>query len=326
MQHGKLSIEDIRTAAASPTQYLLEDFIPARSLGILVGEWGLGKSPFSLQMQLSMTAGERFLGRWQTPRPLRCLYVDMENGPHAVRGIIDTQLKFMGLKDPAGFEFYSPNFVEHQDGQQNIPEYHYIKALIKADPVDFVIIDPLRMFQPTAESKNSEAALMIKQMRELVAEAGSTVMFIHHPRKISGDPTVERYHLDTNPTEWMSNACGAASLIQNTDFRIGLEENEEGYIVMRRFIRSRGWFPPEYVGRVFDDETDEPVGYVLENGIDKLKPLERNWLNSVPDMFTTRQLKETCQKHDQIVSRLLKKYSSQGVIVKQGRGLWKKVT
>jgi len=41
---------------SGPIPYLMEDFIPSQSLGIFVGNWGIGKSPFAMQMQLSLAA------------------------------------------------------------------------------------------------------------------------------------------------------------------------------------------------------------------------------------------------------------------------------
>src|ERR1051326_4918169 len=230
MQHGKFVLDDLERVAETTTPYLLTDYIPTASIGILVGEWGIGKSPFALQMQLSMATGRPFMGRWLPAKDrIRCLYIDMENGPRALLKVLTVLRKHIGAPDMGAFEMYSPNYIPREPGLENISEYHYILHLIKKDPVDFVIIDPLRLFQPQAEAKNSEAAAMIQKLRDIKSEAGSTIMFIHHPRKIGSDPTIERFHLDTNPTEWMSNACGAASLVQNADFRIGRsEEPREG--------------------------------------------------------------------------------------------------
>ncbi len=324
MPNGKLTIQDVGRLASGPVSYLLSDFIPERSIGILVGEWGIGKSPFALQLQLSLAANRKFLGTFTPARGnVRCLYVDLENGPQPVFHIITTLMDYiqapMALDN---FQIYSPNYGSKVEDLASWSEDHYIIELLKRDPVDFVIIDPLRMFKPDAEAKNSEAAAMLRGVRALVAQTNTSIMFVHHPRKISGDPTVERFHLETHPTEWMSNACGAAALVQNVDFRIGLEEdNERGCIVMRRFIRNRGWFPAEYVGRVFDDD-GEPQGFSLEGGVDKLTPQERGWLASLPTDFSTKNFTFECRKHDQVVNRILKKMVSLAVIEKAGRGLW----
>ena len=60
-------------------RYLVGDYIPDRSVGILVGGWGIGKSPFALQLQMALAIGGiKFLGRYECPKePKRTLYVDL---------------------------------------------------------------------------------------------------------------------------------------------------------------------------------------------------------------------------------------------------------
>src|SRR5262245_4044546 len=81
-QFGFVTFEEILKIANRTRDYLIEDLIVSRSLGVLVGEWGIGKSPFALQLAITLAAGiDKFLEQYQTTgRPLRVLYIDMENG------------------------------------------------------------------------------------------------------------------------------------------------------------------------------------------------------------------------------------------------------
>lgn len=165
-----------------------------------------------------------------------------------------------------------------------------------------------------------------KELRDLIAMAGSSILFIHHPRKIGSDPTIQRFKLDQNPTEWMANACGAAALVQNADFRIGFEEDHEtGLLVLRRFVRSQGWFPAEYLDRDYNEQTDEPIGYVLKTGLGQLSAIERMWYNELPKEFSTKDLVFKSGKSRSSVAALVRKWISQGVTVKLGNGYWLKV-
>lgn len=328
MQEFKtINFAGLASVAGTQSRWLLEDFIPERSIGVLVGEWGIGKSPFALQLQLSLAAGLPFLGRYKPGKEnISCLYVDLENGAQPVVSILRSLAAHLGLAEPpVRWNVYSPNYVGKGKGLEHIQEDSYIKALIKANPFDFIIIDPLRMFKPDAESKNSMAAEMIKGIRDLISVAGSTIMFIHHPRKPAADISIQRYKLDSNPTEWMANACGAGALIQNADFRIGLEENEDGYIVCRRFLRNRGWSPAEYIDRTYDDATEEPIGYTLKLGVERLTALERQWLMDLGKIFTTKELLFVSQKTRRTCNDLLKKWVSLLVIQKVDRGAWAKI-
>lgn len=325
MSIGTLSYNNLLDIASGPIPYLLEDFIPEKSIGILVGEWGIGKSPFAMQLQLSLAAGVPFLGKFKTrEQPVSTLYVDLENGAQPIVNLLETLSKYMDIPIPDGINVYSPNYGTKITELQQLSEDMYVRELIERNSFDFIIIDPLRMFRPEAEAKNTDAATMIRHLRKLTAKCNCSILLIHHPRKISSDAEIQRFKLDTNPTEWMANACGAAALIQNADFRIGLEQNEDGYIVMRRFIRNKGWYPSEYVGRVLDEE--EPVGYCLESGVDKLEAIERAWLHDLSNPFTTQQAKLVVMKHKEVVNRWLKRLVSLNVIKKIDRGTWAKVS
>lgn len=326
MEIGTLKYSNLLEIASGPMPYLLEDFIPEKSIGILVGEWGIGKSPFAMQLQLSLAAGVPFLGKFKVrDTKVSTLYVDLENGAQPIVSLFSTLAKYMDIPVSEGINVYSPNYGTKIKELEQAAEDMYVRQLIERNSFDFIIIDPLRMFRPEAEAKNTDAATMIRHLRKLTAKCNCTIMLIHHPRKISGDADVQRFKLDTNPTEWMSNACGAASLIQNADFRIGLEQNEDGYIVMRRFIRNKGWYPSEYVGRAFDPESEEPIGYMLEDGVEKLQAIERSWLRDLQHTFKTSEAKIVIMKHDQIVNQWLKRLKHLRIIKKVGHGTWEKL-
>ena len=86
-QFGVINFRQLEKVAKKKRHYLVEGYIPEKSIGILVGEWGIGKSPFALQLLIEMAIGNRhFLGRYATSEtPLKTLYVDLENAPDTDR-------------------------------------------------------------------------------------------------------------------------------------------------------------------------------------------------------------------------------------------------
>ena len=97
--YGKLNIKELSALAFGPVPYLLEEFIPEKSLGILVGEWGIGKSPFALQLQLSIASGIPFLGKYKIKKDnIKTLYIDLENGAHPVLWMITSISKHLGIE------------------------------------------------------------------------------------------------------------------------------------------------------------------------------------------------------------------------------------
>src|SRR5712691_566075 len=67
-----------RCAEIGSSEYLIEGLLPVRSLSVVVGASGLGKSPLLYQAGLCIASATPFLGR-----PVRqgtVLYMDAENG------------------------------------------------------------------------------------------------------------------------------------------------------------------------------------------------------------------------------------------------------
>src|SRR4051812_41905947 len=75
-----------RCEREGPERYLIEGLIPERSLGLLVGDSGLGKSPLGYQMALCVAANVPFLGSRVQQSPV--LYMDFENGYRDVNDLI----------------------------------------------------------------------------------------------------------------------------------------------------------------------------------------------------------------------------------------------
>ena len=85
-----------RISEQTSSGYLIENLLPERSLGVIAGGSGLGKSPFTYQMSLSIAAGVPFLG-WPV-RKSRVLYMDFENSLKQTQKIVSQLSKFLRLQ------------------------------------------------------------------------------------------------------------------------------------------------------------------------------------------------------------------------------------
>ena len=323
---GVRNSKQLREIAKNKQPYLVQDYIPPRSVGMLVGEWGIGKSPFAQQLQMTMAigGGASFLERYKCPdEPCRTLYVDFENGPEVTDDLIRSLSGFLGQKEPPPtWETYSPNYSKVTASDAKYEEDHArIERIIKEGEYAFVIIDPLRMFSPEAEGKNTDAARVIKELRGLARKSGSAIMLVHHPHK----PRLEaaEVSLENDPHAWLQRASGAAGLVQNVDFRIGLAELPDHTLISRSFVRGRGWGPAEGLVRVFDDDGD-PIGYRIEGGWDKLPEADKQALERLGDEFTTKEAKQGLSLSARPTNDRLLKWVSLGLTQKVKQGLWRK--
>jgi hypothetical protein len=320
---GFYSFDQIKKIAEEAQDYIIERMIVPRSVGVLVGEWGIGKSPFALQLAITLAAAiEKFLEQYKTTgRPLKVLYIDMENGASAILDVATKICQFLNLAEvPQTMKVYSPNYSDRPAKYAAYSLRGYILDAVKQSQFDFIIIDPLRAYCPEAESKNEEAIKFITELRGLAKTSGATILKIHHPHKPKEESD---YSLETDPHMWLTQACGSAAIIQNVDYRMGFQAGRHG-VIFRSYLRVQGWGPVLHLVREYDED-DEPIGYRLEGGIDKLDSALRARFNNLPKKFTTKEAKAVLKKSANPANETLNQLVSLGPIQKLERGVWEKL-
>jgi hypothetical protein len=319
---GFLTCEEIKKIANEVQDYVIERMILPRSVGVLVGEWGIGKSPFALQLAITLAAAkDMFLEQYRTPgRPQKVLYIDMENGAAAILDVVAKICQFLNLGEiPKTLKVHSPNYCDRPENYKQFTLRGYILDAVKQSHFDFVIVDPLRAYCPEAESSNEDAINLIRQLRGLAKTSGATILMIHHPRKPKDEAD---YSLESDPHMWLTQACGSAAIIQNVDYRMGVQASRNG-VIFRSYLRVHGWGPVHHLVREYNDD-DEPVGYRLEGGIDKLNKTQRMKFDELPPKFTTKEAKGIFQKSANPANEILNQFASLGLIRKLERGVWEK--
>jgi len=205
--YGVLSAKDIRQecASAQGREHVVDVIIPARSVNILVGDSGLGKTPFCYQMGICIAAGVPFLG--YNVKKGRVLYLDYENGMEDIDWIVDQQCKHLELSErPDEFFVWSFNHSEQENKFENM--------IVDAKPT-LAVIDSARSYDPNIDDKNNHAAGTIRTLREVCRESGTAFLLVHHIRKTQeGDVKI----LDNaDLMEWLLRAAGPRALINQTD-------------------------------------------------------------------------------------------------------------
>src|SRR5438552_8528333 len=73
----------------SSTEHIVGGLLPPRSVNILVGDSGIGKSPLAYQLGMCVAAGTPFLG--MPVKPGKVLFIDFENSLVDAHWIMDRQ-------------------------------------------------------------------------------------------------------------------------------------------------------------------------------------------------------------------------------------------
>lgn len=163
---GILTYAELRQLVSKRVPFLVEDFIPSQSVGILVGEWGIGKSPLAIQLQQCLCSGKSFLNRFTVGSPIPVLYIDMENGGGDVFNTGNTIAGYLSLSEiPELAQNYGVNYSP----EEGYGDLEYLQQLIQISKAKLVIIDPLRAFSPKAPTDNEDAIELIQKLRKIIS-------------------------------------------------------------------------------------------------------------------------------------------------------------
>ncbi len=282
---GVFTYESLRAQASVAQPYLVDGLVPARSLGMFVGNPGIGKTPFAMQMGLSIAAGIPFLGRATTKGSV--LYCIGEGTSEDFVGLQDRLARALGLPSiPDEFRIFAPYWTTD--------EVHATIDAVKSAVADlrpkFVIVDTMRVFAPGMEEKAARVSPMLNELKGSIREHGSSWTLIHHLRKRSHDFPAD---LEADPLTWFDEAAGSNALITSTDFRLGVAMPSYAgrhELVFGGFVRGRGALPTSYLVREYDAD-DVPQAYQLVGRMAALSRRQEEVYVWLPETFTFKDVK-----------------------------------
>lgn len=290
------------------TEFVIEDLLPKKSLGLLVGGSGLGKSPLMYQAAMCVAAGIPFLGNSVKQGPV--LYLDCENGIGDVQRITTQLAKYLGLGGPPeNLLLWNLNDCE--------PGYTLEKLIGSCHPV-LVIVDPLYGFYPSIESEAQKVTEAYQRLRKLMADEHCSIIGIHHIKKPGEKKPGEKpVSLESHPREWFLQARGSSVLINGSDVRLGIHNtSQRSTLTLGGFSRVRGSLPIIQLGRVLDMD-GEPVGFQQMCGLDLIdNTSQKETYNRLPPTFRFKDAKEAYGKADQATNDFLSKCISAGIVRK----------
>ena len=309
---------ECRNADYSNNRGLVEGLIPRRAVTFLIGDSGLGKSPLAYQLGLCVAAGAPFAG--MKTEPGLVVMVDYENGLEEGRNLRNQIASFLKLKKlPEDFLVWSPDHAH--DGSVNIE-----RACDEAPrKPKLIIVDSLRSHDPHFE-KNEYAGEKMNQLNKLAYKHGTAILVIHHPRKPDRErPVVSLGDDDTRVMQWLREAAGSGSLINQSHTRIAVDaldgrSNIDAALILRWYRKSRGESGPLYLERVCD-ESGEPFGYRPQTDVRLLGNADQeNAFRKLPERFEFKDAKQIYGRADDPTRKWLQKCISLGLVKQIRRG------
>ncbi|MGC4083681.1 MAG: AAA family ATPase [Vicinamibacterales bacterium] len=267
---------------ADPPAYVLEGLIQERSVNLVVGDSGLGKTPWLVGLAVAVSAGVSYMGRAVTPGPV--LYADAEMGQADFLKLLTTLSAHLGLASPPENLF---TFSLNWSPNQSLDHKASLAKQIEELRPQLVIVDPVRAFYPGADAKPELAVAMVAFQRDLAKSCGSAFVNLHHRRKLSAQ--FEAPSLEDDPRNWFRESAGSFALVNHTDLRLGMEATTgEADITLGGFARGAGVIAPIQLKREYDEGGD-PIGYRVLAGMSLLAPFDQQALCALPQEFTFTQ-------------------------------------
>ncbi len=227
---------------------MVEGLLPDRTVKIIAGDSGLGKTPLALQLGICVAFEIPFLKR--PTRRGRVLIVDYENPD-----LIDRLTEIGGyLKIPLPMD---ANWLRVMQS----PTQEEIGAAIEYFDPQLVVADGLRGIDPQIE-KTEVASRVLGECQKISLRKGLSWLFIHNIRKGSEKANEEfkldLFDTDTRVMEWMEKVAGSRGLINQTSVRIGIDQVKrakgEEVLGLRGFYKGKGEFGPIKIARQFDEK------------------------------------------------------------------------
>ncbi len=305
---------ELGAAVENAPDSLVQGLLPQKSVNIAVGDSGLGKTPLLAQMGICCANRIPFLDH--TTRKSAVLYVDYENGASG----FDRMLK--RLNESLGLPPVAPDNFKHLH-QPSSPaevknEISHLHAAFPELPI-LVIIDALRGFDAKAEGKNEYASSRISECEQWAKEYNATIVFLHHLRKEDAANPGKKL-VDAEIMEWLERTSGARALINQTQVRIGIDDHKQNdcELIIKGHYKLLGAFGPYQIGRKYDAESGEPIGYYRLTGISLLSPAMQQRFLALPDEFKFTQAQKLLNTGPKTLIENIRAWMGAGLLKKTG--------
>jgi len=154
--------------------WVIEDLVPRGGITIVSGAPGSFKTWMIMQMAISVSKGEPFLGHFKSANSAGILMIDKEDPLR----VLQLRMKLLGATDNLPIYFISQeDFLVTED-----KHVERISKICKKKNIEIIFIDSLIRISKAEENSAREMSEVTWQIRK-ICEAGKTVIVTHHDRK-----------------------------------------------------------------------------------------------------------------------------------------------
>jgi hypothetical protein len=177
-------------------KFILEPFIPSKSIILLDGIGGLGKSFFAIELAFALSIGESFLlPGFRSKQAIPILYLTAEDSPDDFRDRLLTIKRTYQYEGKAD-KFYwisslsskfplqvSTFFIKEHNKIVKTEMADYLEFLIKETGAKLVIIDSLINWYGLNENSSDDAVYFYNFLKYLIRKYNLSFLILHHQNK-----------------------------------------------------------------------------------------------------------------------------------------------
>lgn len=214
--------------------YLVKPIIPPATWGVLYGFPEAGKTQLALSLAINIIEGSYFLSRFKCQKgKVGLIEIDTEN--HLVTQRLQFIERLNSLGERAfGIAHYDTDidiFEMMKQAKKDPDVFDWLTPMIE-NKFDLIIIDSLNKTHNLDEWSNTTPKRVYNAFRSLIG-SGPTLLFIHHARKESANPTISH-------TDDIHDARGSSALKGDSNFMIKLWKRKKGEERVMKIIKAKG--------------------------------------------------------------------------------------
>jgi hypothetical protein len=179
-----------------PRRWLLEDLLCRRTLTVLYGDGGVGKTALIVTEALSLASGKPLLGQRIFER-CRTLVLSFEDDEEELRRRMLAGVRYYNVEKNQLGDYLHCGAITHSDLRLAQTEYgehksgrlvESLDAKIRQHRIDVVILDPFVKTHAVAENDNVAIDFVAGLLTSLAVRHNVAVMVAHHTRKGPASP------------------------------------------------------------------------------------------------------------------------------------------
>jgi KaiC/GvpD/RAD55 family RecA-like ATPase len=161
---------------AKPLEYICKPLVPRRSLVLLAGKAGAGKSLLCLHLAHAVASSTKVFDRFEVVENTRVLIIDEENAPSTYRERVGAMglnpLDGIDCLSLAGFKLDNPGHLK------------FLERAIESIGYGLVILDNWTDLVHRVDENNAiEVSNILSALRRIAYERDCTFILVHHLRK-----------------------------------------------------------------------------------------------------------------------------------------------